>query len=166
MIQRVQTIFMFIATISMFALLFLPIWEKSEISEQETREYVVMNVFELSYEKRNAQNEVIETIATQNVLYLSIGAMLTVAVMLFSIFQYKNRRNQVKLNALFSLLCCAIVVGIYFNITKANQLIQPQMSGSLLAGFYLPLVALINNFAANRFIRKDERLVRSADRIR
>jgi hypothetical protein len=33
-------------------------------------------------------------------------------------------------------------------------------------GFYLPLLALILNFSANRLIRNDEQLVRSMDRIR
>ena len=33
-------------------------------------------------------------------------------------------------------------------------------------GLFLPAAALICNMIANRFIRKDERLVRSVDRIR
>jgi hypothetical protein len=33
-------------------------------------------------------------------------------------------------------------------------------------GLYLPIAAMICNILANRFIRRDENLVRSADRMR
>lgn len=74
--------------------------------------------------------------------------------------------TQVKLNALFSLFTAATLVGMYLYISKANQLFEATKQGTFLIGFYLPVVAMFNNFLANRFIRKDEALVRSADRIR
>lgn len=125
-----------------------------------------MNAFELSYEQRTSDNEVSELLGTQSTLPISIGAGLSALVMLFSISRYKNRITQVKLNALFSLLSAATFVGIYFYISKANALFDPKIFGTFLVGFYLPIVAMFNNFIANRFIRKDEKLVRSMDRIR
>ena len=74
--------------------------------------------------------------------------------------------TQVKLNALFSLLAAVTLVGIVYYSTKANALMLPTQSGQFLLGFYLPVVGMLNNFLAMRFIRKDEALVRSADRIR
>jgi hypothetical protein len=47
-----------------------------------------------------------------------------------------------------------------------ESLLQPELQGNYLMGFYLPVVALLFNLLSNRFIRKDEMLVKSADRIR
>jgi len=158
---------MTLAAAAMILLLFFPIWEKSDQNyDAEQREYAIMNSFELSYEQRAADNEVSQVLGTQSTLPISIGAGLSALVMLISITRYKNRMTQVKLNALFSLLTAATFVGIYFYISKANALFDPTVFGTFLIGFYLPIVAMFNNFIANRFIRKDEKLVRSMDRIR
>ena len=167
MLQRIQTIFMTLAAIAMILVLFFPIWEKSDQRyDEERREYAIMNAFELRYEQRTSDNSVSELLGTQSTLPISIGAGLSALVMLISITRYKNRMTQVKLNALFSLLSAATFVGIYFYISKANALLDPTVFGTFLIGFYLPIVAMFNNFIANRFIRKDEKLVRSMDRIR
>ena len=167
MLQRIQTIFMTFAAVAMLLLLFFPIWEKSDQNyEAEKREYAIMNAFELRYEQRTSDNEISETLGTQSTLPISIGAGLSALVMLISITRYKNRMTQVKLNALFSLLTAATFVGIYLYISKANALFDPQVFGTFLIGFYLPIAAMFNNFIANRFIRKDEKLVKSMDRIR
>ncbi len=158
---------MTLAAISMVLLLFFPIWEKSDQNfDADTREYAIMNSFELRYEQRSSSNEVNELLGRQSTLPISIGAGLSALIMFISITRYKNRMTQVKLNALFSLLSAATFVGIYLYISKANALFDPQIFGTFLIGFYLPIVAMFNNFIANRFIRKDEKLVRSMDRIR
>ena len=167
MLQRVQTIFMTIAALAMILMLFFPIWEKSDTQyEAEKREYAIMDAFTLRYEQHITETGEVQLLGTQNTFLLSLGAILAALVMLFSVTRYKNRMTQVKLNALFSLITAATLVGSYLYISKANQLFDPQVQGTFLIGFYLPIVAMLNNFLANRFIRKDEKLVRSADRIR
>ena len=167
MLQRVQTIFMTIAALAMILMLFFPIWEKSDRQfEAEKREYAIMDVFQLRYEQHNTSTEEVQLLGTQDTFLLSVGAIASALVMLFSITRYKNRMTQVKLNALFSLLTAATLVGTYLYTSKANGLFDPTIQGTFLIGFYLPIVAMLNNFLANRFIRKDEQLVRSADRIR
>ena len=158
---------MTIAAIAMILLLFFPVWEKSDQNfEAETREYAIMDSFQLRYEQHIMESGEVQLLGTQSTFLLSVGAVAAALVMLFSITRYKNRMTQVKLNALFSLITAATLVGSYLYINKANQLFDPQMQGTFLIGFYLPIVAMLNNFLANRFIRKDEKLVRSADRIR
>lgn len=167
MLQRVQTIFMTIAAIAMILMLFFPIWEKSDSNyEAEMREYAIMDAFKLKYEQHNTQTQEVQLLGSQDTFWISVGALVSSLVMLFSITRYKNRMTQVKLNALFSLITAGTLVGMYLYINKANQLFDPQVQGTFLVGFYLPIVAMLNNFLANRFIRKDEQLVRSADRIR
>ena len=166
MLQRVQTIFMTIAAVAMILMLFFPIWEKSDRQfEAEQREYAIMDAFKLEYKQIDTEAKEV-LLGTQNTFLLSIGAIAAAIVMLFSITRYKNRMTQVKLNALFSLITAATLVGTYLYTSKANQLFDPTVQGTFLIGFYLPIVAMLNNFLANRFIRKDEQLVRSADRIR
>ena len=167
MLQRVQTIFMTIAAIAMILMLFFPVWEKSDRQfEAEKREYAIMNTFELRYEQHTISSGEIELLGTRPTFLLSIGAVLSALVMLFSITRYKNRMTQVKLNALFSLITAGTLVGMYLYISKANALFDPTVQGTFLIGFYLPIVAMLNNFLANRFIRKDEQLVKSMDRLR
>ena len=167
MLQRIQTVFMTIAALSMVLILFFPIWEKSDQQfDQEVRDYAIMNSFELRYEERNTTTQEANLLGTQSTILLSVGAISAALVMFFSIMQYKNRMTQVKLNALFSLLTAATFVGMYVYISRANALFDKNVFGTFLVGFYLPIVAMLNNFMANRFIRKDEALVRSADRIR
>jgi hypothetical protein len=50
----------------------------------------------------------------------------------------------------------------------ANQLIRSHdiVSQQYSLGLYLPVVAVIANFLANRFIMRDEKLVRDSDRLR
>ncbi len=162
MIQRVQSIFMFIAAAAMIAMTFFPLWQKADL---EASRLITMNAFEIRFEQQTASGTM-ELLGVQNVMLISIGAFLAAGIMLFSIFKYKNRMTQVKLNALFSLISALTIVGtVYFSL-KANALMIPEQQGTFLMGFYLPIVAMFNNFLANRFIRKDEALVRSADRIR
>lgn len=153
---------MFIAVISMIAMTFFPLWQKADV---ESSRLVTMNAFQIRFEQQN-QNGELELLGTQNVMLISIGAFLAAGVMLFSIFKYKNRMTQVKLNALFSLVSAITIVGAVYYSLKGNALIVPEQQGAFLMGFYLPVVAMFSNFLANRFIRKDEALVRSADRIR
>ncbi len=163
MIQRIQSIFMFIAAATMIVMTFFPIWEKADL---ETSKLITMNAYEVTFQQKNTETGQMTMLGVTNVIPISIGAFLAAGIMLFSISQYKKRMTQVKLNALFSLVTAGTIVAIVLYSLKANELMIPEVRGNYLLGFYLPVVALFNNFLANRFIRKDEVLVRSADRIR
>ena len=82
-----------------------------------------------------------------------------------SILQYKNRLYQLKLNKINMLMTIFIVGGIFF-IYPA--MIEKEISGgtSFEIGAYFPLASIILLILANRFITKDEKLIRSVDRIR
>lgn len=156
---------MFIAAVAMLAVLFFPFFKKVDsISTESVQEYVILNSFKASYERSTNGN--VETLGEQNTILISVGAILAAGVMFFSISQFRNRMNQVKLNALFSLVTALTLGGMAYYTTKANQLFEPQYAGNYLMAFYLPVVAMLNNFLANRFIRKDEKLVKDSDRLR
>ncbi|MFY0598283.1 MAG: DUF4293 domain-containing protein [Cyclobacteriaceae bacterium] len=161
MIQRIQSIFLLLVAIVMITILFLPFWQEAN---QETKEIVTINAFELVYAESSdlVGDKVIDTKPTW---YISALAVLAAIVAMFSIFQFKNRLRQIQLGALNSLLIGGNIGLIYYFSTKGEPIIQNHR-GDFLPGFFVIAAALFFNALANRFIRKDDKLVKSADRIR
>lgn len=145
MIQRVQSIFLLLAGAAALGVFALP-FATTQASVQET-------VFADSI--YNAQD------------HIGLIALFAVAgvLALVSIFLYKNRRVQMRLASLaFIANLFAIILGIVF-FMQAKQAIG---GGGVDDGFgmYLPIVTFICTFLAYRFINKDEKLVKSMDRLR
>jgi len=155
MIQRVQSIFLAIVAIAMFLMIFWPIWEKTNSEGGQ----IVLSTMTLTY-TNGEQSE------ANNTIYLTVLALLSSTVAVGSLFSFRNRMTQMKLNLLNSLLLLVTVCLIGYNMYTAQQLLQTDDPGSFQIGFFLPIVALFCNSLANRFIRKDEKLVRSVDRLR
>ena len=164
MIQRVQTLFLLGMIICMALLFVFPIWEKSN---PETGIKYTLDAFywqELS--KSSSGSTEWEVLDSKPTFYLAGLAVVSCLVGLFSIFQFKKRLFQIKLGALNAFLIMAYVAtATYFIYTGENQ-IGYEARGIFKPGYFLPLAALLFNSLANRFIRKDEKLVRSVDRIR
>jgi hypothetical protein len=100
--------------------------------------------------------------------YLVSGAFafLAIIVALIETFSYKNRMTQIKMGALNSLLLAGAMISIVWFVTQGQQEWIQSNPGNYSVGIILPTISLIFNLIANRFIRKDEKLVRSMDRIR
>ncbi|MEQ8241600.1 MAG: DUF4293 domain-containing protein [Cyclobacteriaceae bacterium] len=162
MIQRIQSVLLLIAALVMISVLFLTIWMKADINQQEV---VTLNAFELTYESFTEEGAR-TLIMAKDTFYISILAILASGIAIFSIFQYKNRLRQIQLGALNSLFMGSTLGLSYYFSSKGEALISNGQQGVFQAGFYIIAIALIMNSLANRFIRKDENLVRSANRIR
>lgn len=101
---------------------------------------------------------------------------VNVVVILFSIFiifSYKNRKKQIRFAAFNILLICAFIVLMFYSFDNAKSFIDlsfnnqgAELSTTYGIGMILPLLSLVFNFMAIKGIRKDEELVKSADRIR
>jgi hypothetical protein len=87
------------------------------------------------------------------------------ALALVSIFLYKNRKLQMRLT-IFSFIAVLIgtVLGVVFFMTSSSEMGEAAVNDEF--GLYLPAVALVFALLAYRFINKDEKLVRSMDRLR
>ena len=85
-------------------------------------------------------------------------------VALYSIFLYKNRKNQMRF-CRFNLIAICLFTGVIF--WMEDQL-KKSHGGTLtyLVGTYIPVIQLILTFMAERAIKKDDNLVKSADRLR
>ncbi|MEM9325416.1 MAG: DUF4293 domain-containing protein [Bacteroidota bacterium] len=164
MIQRIQTVFLLLTALTLIAALFFPIW--SEVNPERT-EQVELNVYELRYEQLNPDGSTGEIISRKDTYYISLFLFAGAIVAFISIFQYKNRLRQIQLGALNSLIIGGSIIFTWFvYINPADLVVDPTQQGKFEVSFYLPLVALLLNSFANRFIRRDEKLVRSADRLR
>lgn len=92
-------------------------------------------------------------------------AILSALAALVNIFLFKKRKIQVKLGHIttFLILFFYITAAVYFYSVGNRMGLGIE---SVLYGIILPVVALIFNLLAIKGIKKDEKLVRSLDRIR
>jgi len=152
--QRIQTVFLVVVIISMVGLIFMPIW----VFQPDTENSHML--FALHYtEKANG---------VANTLYMpyAITAMLAMAaaaIAFISIRKFKNRVLQMKLGALNSLLMLGAMVSI---VVFVMDLAKSHSGGQYGSGFWMIAMGVAANFLANRFIRRDEKLVRDSERLR
>ncbi|MEM7550689.1 MAG: DUF4293 domain-containing protein [Bacteroidota bacterium] len=96
--------------------------------------------------------------------WIGIFGSLSILVAVIEIFLFKNRLLQMKLGLLNSLLIGLCVGSSLFLVWRAQNDLGAY--GSYEYGVFFPLAAIILNRFATRFIKKDEDLIRSVDRIR
>lgn len=158
MIQRIQTIFLFLVVLAMGVTIGTELWNQSA---GEAGSKWNLTAFTLS--NLDTKGEVI---GTSSKWYIAALATFAGLLALISIFQYRNRTRQMLFNMINSLLMVVLVVVIFLTTNDINSSIQAQDGGKFELGFWSILAAMVFNMLANRFIRKDEMLVRSVDRIR
>ena len=160
MLQRVQSIFLAFVFVSMIVSVVSPHWQKFHVDSNEVAQLTAVNL--THYADIDTGEKKSETWT----VYIGILALLASGVAVYSTISYKNRLTQIKLGALNSLLMGAALILSVFYSFDGEKLFNPGMKGAYLTGFYAIFAGLIFNLLANRFIRRDERLVRSVDRIR
>lgn len=159
MIQRIQSVFLLLVAIAMFSLPFLTIWVQVNPSQTEQLKLTAWSLEKTSI----GSGEIIEK---DNIYLIGILALIAGGVAIYSLLQFKNRTRQMFLNMINSLVMGVSLGATVFLSYRANEAFNPTVTGAYIIGFYAIIFALIMNMLANRFIRKDEMLVRSVDRIR
>jgi hypothetical protein len=139
MLQRIQTIYLILAAITTGVLPFVfPLWQ------QQTG--TVINDFYFMME----------------ISYLVLfGLSTTLSVV--SIISFKKRQNQFvmgRLNIIFNLFLLGLFV--YRLLTLSGETTVSEKG----IGMFLPIVTIVFLVLANKAIKKDEDLVKSADRLR
>ena len=152
--QRKQTVFLIIVGACMLGSVLFPVWQGSGAAGEQS-------LFPLHYTTTVGDSQV--TVYFPYSL-TAICAIAAATVAFFEISRFRDRMLQIKLGALNSLFMAGnIGSSVYF----ATQLIKTsQVAGEYGMALFLPVIAMVSNMVANRFIRKDEKLVRDADRIR
>ncbi|PTX22334.1 uncharacterized protein DUF4293 [Pontibacter mucosus] len=166
MIQRIQTVFLALLAIAMICVLFLPLWSKTDPT---TGEEVVLTAWNMKSYFLTEQGEPGEvgSVPQRGTIAIGMLAIAAIVIAVYEIFQYKSRLNQMKLGLLNTLILMAtLITMLYYAYFVGGDLVLPGEKGTFEAGFFMPLLALVLNSLANRFIKRDEDLVRSVDRLR
>jgi len=153
MIQRIQTLYLFLALVAMGLMFFFPF---AEILSGEGLIYI------FKFDGLYASNGVSVYVQTIPPIIL-LGVIL--GITLVSIFLYKKRIIQMRLNFINMILMLGYAGLIYYYIYHFSEQLE---SVAVSYEFYdsFPFVAAIFTYLAIRAIGKDEALVRSIDRIR
>ncbi len=162
MLQRIQTLFLLGIAGCMGAYCFLPIWEKTS---QDGVQKMTLDAFGFKTWTANSSGGW-DLLNHEFPYFILIGSCIVIGVVFYSIFRYDNRLTQIKLGALIAFLIMATVALSVYVLLKNEMNFNAGAKGNYLVGFFIPLGALILNSIANRFIRKDEKLVKSVDRLR
>ncbi|WP_347049650.1 DUF4293 domain-containing protein [Flavobacterium olei] len=136
MIQRIQTVYLFLAFAATgILMLFVPLWTTSA-----GKSFFFM----------------------QDQLY-TVLLGLTTMLSIISIMSFKKRQNQFVLNRL-NIILNLILLGLFvyrsLNLSGETEVSEKGI------GMFLPIVAIVLLVLANKAIKKDEDLVKSVDRLR
>jgi hypothetical protein len=154
MIQRVQSIWLLLAALTLVSLFFFPLMTKS-VNNTEYLLYI------------DGHHQLIKDANNNSSRVTPIGAMIlngvAILLCLVCIFQFKNRPMQKRLIMINMVLIVATAV-----LAALNASLFPGGIGgsSLHIASSLFVLAILFCVLAVRGIRKDEQLLRSADRLR
>ena len=158
MLQRIQTLLLATVAVAMLSVTLLPIWEKSSATLNEK---VTLTAVALEYFKGT------NLVSTANTIVIVMLALISTCIAAFSITQYKKRMLQMTLGLINSILIAVVLGYTFYQVFKIGiPKFEPENQGSYGAGFIAAVLAMLCNMIANRFIRRDEMLVKSADRMR
>ncbi|WP_234109756.1 MULTISPECIES: DUF4293 family protein [Chryseobacterium] len=95
--------------------------------------------------------------------FISIACVVLVLFGFISILSYKDRKRQIQLNKI-SMMINALLLGLlaYWLLTLSGGIDFPEKGIEPV----FPFLSIICLLIANIYIRKDERLVKSVDRLR
>ncbi|GAB4252452.1 MAG: DUF4293 domain-containing protein [Vicingaceae bacterium] len=157
MLQRIQTVYLGLVVILGFVFSFIPVLGFS----YEGNQYF-MNAYHTVLVEENGVKDIFRN--------MGVGTLSGLVVLnsLIVIFLYKKRQLQIKLCKLNILLLALEVAGIALYADAAKELIaiEGEVETKMTFGIFIPVISLILTYLATRAIRKDEELVRAADRLR
>lgn len=155
MLQRVQTIWLFFASLALFSLFLFPYIQFLNAGGS-AKVLKVTGVYE------NVGGQVVQI---QPFLFLTIATVILGLLPFVIVFFYRNRKRQI---AICYLTIVAILGFSFWMVQTAKQIIgdvtlQIENYG---VGVLLPSIAILFIILAVRGIRHDEKLIKSADRLR
>ena len=160
MIQRIQTLFLAVIAVAMGVVLSTTIWQKLGVNGESAR----LTALYLTHTR--TENNALSSFSTSS-FYIAVLAVLIIGVSVFTIVKYRNRVLQMGLCAVNALLLTGLMGSVlYQTLYKGKDFFNPADQGEFTTGFYAIVVALICNMFANRFIRRDEKLVQESNRLR
>lgn len=156
MIQRIQSIYLLAASLVLFALFLFPLINNL-ILNGHPDSIMVTGVYEVINGVRTK---------TASFLWLSIATVVAAVLPLAGIFMYKNRKQQ----SAYLYIVIVLIIGYSFLLAETAKgfigegvTLRPENYG---LGMILSSLAIVLLIFAIKGISRDEKLVRSADRLR
>lgn len=145
MIQRIQTIYFFLAAICAITPFFIPVYNVTDS---------LTSLLNMSL-----------TLADGMPSMQAIAYIVAILLPLVAIFLYKNRPLQIRIGRLAMLVAVIALALLVIEFgDSAKQAASITVSPG--PGLFTPIAGIVFAFLAVRAVKKDEALVRSADRIR
>jgi len=155
MIQRIQSIWLFLATIALILMFFLPIATKS-IGGSESEIYT--NGLHRTVVGKSGTGLMVNTFLPLLITNIAVAVMC-----LMNIFNFRKRSLQKRI-IIFTI---AAIGGFAFWCSVYAKQLPGGIEGATFGvGAYMPAVAILFLVLAIFGINKDERLIRSAERLR
>lgn len=145
MIQRAQSLWLFLAALANSGVLLFDLYRTHLMT--------------------NGVDTVMSVRVTEKFPFL-LTALVIIVLPLIAIFMYKNRKRQRILSVLSIVFSFGFISTMLFNISKFNSDNPTATHGTYWIGSVLPAAAIVFLFLAIKGINKDEKLVRSQDRLR
>jgi len=159
MIQRVQSIWLFLAGLTLFLLLLLPI-----ITKQSNTGDFWMQVGGLYHKPLSTLKKAAVVVEKQESYPVLFGGTILISLMCVgNIFTFRNRDMQKRITLVLIGLNILLIIGIVLYVTEMPGGFD---GATFNAGGVLPLLSVVFCILALRGIRRDEQLIRSADRLR
>lgn len=156
MIQRIQSLYLFAVSIIMGLMFFFPI--AGYYGELNALKFNLLGIKNMVPDSTLA----FSPYTTFPLLVLVFGIII---ISIAIIFQYRSRLKQMKWIKINILLNIVLIMGIFIIYSRWLQSTSNASESFQTAAFF-PLISLMFLVMAYRAIRKDEKLVRSADRLR
>jgi hypothetical protein len=157
MIQRPQTVFL----LTLVAICIMLMFSNTTYFEGQNKITNQRIAVEYDETKMTASDDTSSEVNVYLLAFIAaIGALALAAMLLF-----KNRKLQMLISSVNYLFILGLIIMMYMYSIRIDYF---EGSGNQSFTFYalLPLVLLFFNFLAIRGIKKDERLIRSIDRLR
>lgn len=153
---RIQSLLLAITAVAMGIFLATNSFVKTIGSDER----VVVNAFHVFQSKGNL------AVSDKPIYYIAVAAFLALGLTIYTLFQHKNRIRQMLMVALNSLLIGVALATTVYHIQNDAVKLAGTDEGQYGIGIWAAFIGLASNWLANRFIKKDEKLVKDADRMR
>ncbi|MCX6231801.1 MAG: DUF4293 domain-containing protein [Bacteroidetes bacterium] len=157
MIQRIQTVYLmlaFIASALLFTQLPIAVFQLANVGT------IPFNIIS-KYQNPELSQDVFTSISTLPLIIVN-GALLLLSFI--SVSLYKNRPLQYRLSMIAFLINIILIIVIFFTADSMQNQLKTEAQYKL--GAILPVISLVLIILASKAIRKDEKKVKAADRLR
>ncbi|MFD2553963.1 DUF4293 domain-containing protein [Sphingobacterium tabacisoli] len=157
MIQRIQSIWLLLAAVVILGLFVFPYLNYTDLVGLGKKLLVTGSYAAVNNESVKQESYLLQSIATAVLGFIPI----------VTIFLYKNRKRQLTLIFVEIVLICLFGIWLFVSATDTLSLISQSFGAQNIGvGFFLLPIAIIFLAMAIGGIRKDEKLIKSADRLR